>query len=316
VRSIKTGKYHKVPAMIGHTEQELSYSCANYPSGEYGTSEEFFKNLPITLKDIYRDIATNDNIDDMAENVIQFFPSSMCNNTKKFACCALLDNLINDFIVRCPARRLLKALRNNEDQPEVFLFNFDQPLSCPPELKINGSNYLSDIPWVFGSERSHYLSTKVANCSWTQSERDFSKNISSLWQQFANSSSPTLDKSWAPYDRPNFYYQNLAIESGFYLGEFLRPDSWCDFWDSMDALLVDRSFPDDNTKTIEIENEDKIPRGVLTMVFWIGIILLVMFCLFGFACSLFVTMACGCGTKKNDLILDQDSDNKEMNYVV
>jgi len=227
-------------------------------------------------------------------------PNISCANNAEFACCRLLDDIVNDFYVRCPARRLATALRTNENMSDIYFFNFDQPISCPNLTKL-GAFHTSDITWVFGAEGSYYESREVPNCSWTPNERQFSSNIIARWQNFATNYNPS-PSDWFSYDRPHYYYHNLAEGNGFYLGENVRPDSWCNFWDDIDVTYAKKFFPEDtptqSSETHENTNtmtgKDPIPPGNMEMTAWVFFTAVGIVFLLGCACSWCISGVIGC----------------------
>jgi len=311
--------------MIGHTSAELSNFCSKLPPGEYGTPEQYEKYISSSLSEMKVILNNENEFNTFIDKVLKAFPSTSCSNTPEFACCRLLDNLVNDFFVRCPQKRMARALRTVDNQPDIFFFNFDQPISCP-DLTSLGAFHTSDLTWVFGAEGSYYESKSVPNCTWTESEKDFSSKVITRWINFATNSSPSAFE-WLPYDRPHYYYQNLAAATGFYQGEDVRSNVWCSFWDEIDNYYGQKFFPDDNPPhpTTESSPTDQtrtftdidpiIPPGNVAMTTWIFFLAMGTIFFFGCACAWCIAGIVGCCGRKVDIeykLVNDDSDDDEI----
>jgi len=215
-----------------------------------GNSDQFRQILPKLLKD-YIPVQTENEYNNLIERILDRFPPSSCNDTEEFACCRLADDIVNDLVVRCPVRRFARALIKHN--PNVWTFNFDQPISCPDTAPGLGA-FHTDIPWVFGAEGSVYTSRTVPNCTWTEGERNFSRDIITMWTHFAKTGVPTADDSWQRYSDPNFQYLNLRA-GNIQLLENVRPESVCDFWDTENERFLQKYFPvNENATTASIED--------------------------------------------------------------
>jgi hypothetical protein len=74
-------------------------------------------------------VRTENEFEEIMERIFARFPPSSCNDTREFACCQLADDIVNDWVVICPGRRLATAIL--ETNPNVWMFNFDQSIGCP-----------------------------------------------------------------------------------------------------------------------------------------------------------------------------------------
>jgi len=122
-------------------------------------------------------------------------------------------------------------------------------------LSDKGAFHTSDIPWLFGAEGSYYSSSVKLNCSWTESENNFSREIITMWTRFAKTGKPTENDSWLRYTESDKHYLNLRADN-IQLLQTVRPDYVCDFWDEENARLIQKYFPEDNinSATEVIEN--------------------------------------------------------------
>jgi len=301
VRLAMKGDFNRKPIMIGHTTNELSNKCADLPPGQYGTPEQYQKLLPGSFADMSKIFGDDKVFNEFIDKIFNQYPPSKCDNNPQRACCRLLDNLVNDFLVRCPARRLARALRYDESMPDIFFFNFDQAISCPDLVKL-GAFHTSDITWVFGAEGSYYESKIVPNCTWSSDEREFSSKVIDRWQNFATTFRPAPE--WQPYDRPHYYYQNLAVGQKFYLAQFVASESSCDFWDGIEVEYSRREFPDDtptqDTKH-DTDREPYIAPGNVVMTSWIFFLAIGTVFTFGCACAWCLSGIVGCFGRKIDI---------------
>jgi carboxylesterase type B len=91
--------------------------------------------------------------------------------------------------------------------------------------------HTSDIPWLFGADRSYYQSFEAPNCTWSQSDNAFSREIITMWTNFARTGCPTSDNSWLRYNLAQANYLNLKADN-IQLLQHVRLGYVCDFWDA------------------------------------------------------------------------------------
>ncbi|KAK7482270.1 hypothetical protein BaRGS_00026513 [Batillaria attramentaria] len=114
--------------------------------------------------------------------------------------------MYDEFSVVSPTIHELQLIAKNSVKPHyLFRFSFTSPNHLPPAWA--GANHADDLPYVFGSPISNVsipgLDMINVSLGWTDEDRHVSKDVMTMWTNFAKYGEPTPDGldevRWLPW---------------------------------------------------------------------------------------------------------------------
>eukprot|EP00750_Incisomonas_marina_P019160 INCI3238.3.p1 GENE.INCI3238.3~~INCI3238.3.p1 ORF type:complete len:435 (-),score=71.76 INCI3238.3:1016-2320(-) len=165
-------------------------------------------------------------------------------------CCAVVDALMLDAAMRCPAYRNIRAYSTRLPSQQ-FLYKLNCCPTCP--VPAGGRDcvcqHTSELQYVFGNPRSNYeSSTSNVTCSAEPDFRPFSDDIIAAWVEIASSGShpsawPAAVASSALAAPPRLYYLNELATGGPAFSASTEDSAFvarCQLWNSVDAAAAAR----------------------------------------------------------------------------
>ena len=178
-----------------------------------------------------------------ASLVAQKYPISLFNHTPYPAFFAY-DTVSTDYEYKCPAYRGLS--RAVQKGIPVWTYLYNHTLSCAwwpaiPQnqsvLQLLGPTHTMEIPLVFGN--MYDLPLPGGHCNLTDAEHEISDTLIAAWSSMAANADPGQGGAlpWPKWEASTS--QGLVINNSSEVG--VVDYSVCQFWDIVDAMLLNAS---------------------------------------------------------------------------
>ena len=200
IKAIEAGRHHHVPFLVGSNAHEMDFFLALTPASTCASYEA----------------AVRDAFGERASQVIERYPCGLLDNGVR-----VLSDVWTDAFFTCPARRVARAMRAQQEQP-VFRYWFTHPRALGATALLR-AYHTAEIPFVF-----RHLGTVTEPA--TLSEISLSMAMGAYWSNLAKDGAPNGPSltAWPLYDAARD--RVLALDIPATAQEGVRT-SLCDFWD-------------------------------------------------------------------------------------